>query len=348
MRLPVNRNLPLAALILLSACGGGASVKDVPPLAANGPAADYPMVIGAPFTVDGVTYSPADTMNYDAVGQAVVGTAGGGAISGAHRTLPLPSYVEVTSLETGKTILVRIERRGPVAGAGLIELSPGAAAQIGLVGSAKPGVRVRRVNPPEVERATLRQGQVAPARMDTPKSLLAVLQRKLDQQMGIAPPPPAPETAVVPSPPVEAAAAPTQKPPVKPSGKASAKLAPKAVATPMAKANPAPVATPEAAKQPLKPMEKPTAKAANKSATPAHSASDTKREASGTYFIQVGAFANKANAEAAARKTGGSAGETGKFWRVRVGPFADADKAKPALAKAKDAGYSDARIQRAN
>ena len=114
MRLPVNRTWPLAAAILLTACGGGASIKNVPQQAANGPAADYPVVLGDPFTVDGKTFTPVDSLNYDAVGLAVAGSDGGGAISAAHRTLPLPSYAEVTSLGTGRTILVRIERRGPM------------------------------------------------------------------------------------------------------------------------------------------------------------------------------------------------------------------------------------------
>jgi len=92
----------------------------------SGPAADYPMVLGDPFVVDGVTYTPTDRLNYDAVGYAVPDAEGGGGISGAHRTAPLPSYVEVTALDSGRTILVRLERRGPMQGDGLVALSPGA------------------------------------------------------------------------------------------------------------------------------------------------------------------------------------------------------------------------------
>nr|WP_235209860.1 RlpA-like double-psi beta-barrel domain-containing protein [Sphingobium sp. Ant17] len=66
-------------------------------------------MIGAPYAVAGVTYTPEDTLNYDAVGYAgwygeeLQGnkTANGEtfmpmAITAAHKTLPLPSYVEVT------------------------------------------------------------------------------------------------------------------------------------------------------------------------------------------------------------------------------------------------------------
>ncbi|KAJ8138707.1 hypothetical protein OY671_008080, partial [Metschnikowia pulcherrima] len=72
--------------------GEMASAKAQPVEDRAGPAGDYPMVSGAPFMVDGVTYTPADTMNYDAVGYA--GEDGGEGISGAHRTSPSPSYVE--------------------------------------------------------------------------------------------------------------------------------------------------------------------------------------------------------------------------------------------------------------
>ncbi|MBS0475673.1 MAG: SPOR domain-containing protein [Proteobacteria bacterium] len=335
MRLPVNRTWPLAALALLSACGGGASVKDLPPPAANGPAADYPMVLGTPFTVDGVTYTPADTLNYDAVGLAGISTEGGASVSGSHRTLPLPSYVEVTALDTGKTILVRMERRGPMSGAQLIDLSPGAAAQLGLTGAGRNAVRVRRVNPPEVERAMLRSGQQAPARMDTPRSLLGVLQRKLDQQMGIATPAPVVEPTPVPAP------VSTPLPVEKPAAKAPMpQPAPKAE---KAKINKPKVDNPKVEKPKAAP-----ATAAPKAAEPTKAAAAEKPAGKGVSYVQIGTFASKANAEAAAKKAGGSVVAAGKLWRVRTGPHADADKARAALAKARAAGYSDARIQHAD
>ena len=106
MRSPDNKILALSALVLLVAIG------NAPPGA--GDRSDYPVVLGNPFTVDGKTFTPVDAMNYDAVGRATVGAAAEGtAISAAHRTLPLPSYAEITSLVSGRTILVRVERRGP-------------------------------------------------------------------------------------------------------------------------------------------------------------------------------------------------------------------------------------------
>src|SRR3546814_10508243 len=52
--------------------------------------------------------------------------------SDLHKTLPLPSYVEVTALDTGRTILVRVNDRGPMVTDRLIGLSRGAAEQLGI------------------------------------------------------------------------------------------------------------------------------------------------------------------------------------------------------------------------
>ncbi|MCW1986608.1 UNVERIFIED_ORG: rare lipoprotein A [Sphingomonas sp. R1F5B] len=315
--------------------------------AVSGPAADYPMVLGAPFAVGGVTYTPADTMNYDAVGYAVPDAEGGGGISGAHRTLPLPSYVEVTSLDTGRTILVRLERRGPMEGDGLVALSPGAIAQLGLSGPHSP-VRVRRVNPPEAERALLRNGQQAPARMDTPPGLLTALKRKL----GILPPAePKPELLAAalagkqpqapvptPTPPTPTQQAPAPKPVIRnttpmpaprPPAPAAPMAAPKAVAAPV----PKPV-TP-------RPEPKAPAKAEPKAEHPAAPPPHAK-----AYVVQVGAFSTRANADKAAREVGGTVAPAGKFFRVRIAAGSQ-DDAKAALGKAKRAGYADAQIQRA-
>jgi len=322
----------------------------------SGPAADYPMVLGDPFVVDGVTYTPTDRLNYDAVGYAVPDAEGGGGISGAHRTAPLPSYVEVTALDSGRTILVRLERRGPMQGDGLVALSPGAMAQLGLTGTHAP-VRVRRVNPPEVERALLRSGQQAPARMDTPPGLLAALKRKL----GILPPvDPRPETlaaALAGGAPVPPAPAPAPKPvmtkPVmtKPvMAKPATPMPAAAQAKPIVRnTTPMPAPQPPVPKPPVpkpavpkapdpkplppKPEPKPAPKAeAKPAAKPAALA------------VQVGAFSTRANADKAAREVGGTIVPSGKFFRVRILASSTAE-ATAALAKAKRAGYADAQIQ---
>ncbi len=340
MKLPVNRNngvLALApALIMLLALGAGlaspATARDRKVAApdVSGPAGDYPVTLGDPFVVDGVTYTPVDTLNYDAVGKAVpMGADEGTAarINGAHRTLPVPSYVEVTSLSSGRTILVRIDRRGPMTGDGLVVLSPMAWSQLGLPGDASAPVRVRRVNPPEPERALLRTGQAAPLRMDTPQGLLVALRRKLGLEPPVADLPVTIHPAEV--------AAGTAKP---------AKPAPKVAEAPE-KPAPKPKSAPTPKPATPKPAPKPEAVAAEKPMTPPE---QPKRPAAtaGRFYVQIGAFAQRGNAEAAARKAGGSLVQIGSLWRVRSGPFSAGDEAERGLAKARGAGYAGARIVR--
>ena len=99
--------------------------------------------------------------------------------------MPLPSYVEVTALDTGRTILVRINDRGPFANDRLIDLSHGAAKQLGIDQHGVSGVRVRKVNPNEQERAVLRMGAPATERIATPDSLLSILRKNLDKLGGL-------------------------------------------------------------------------------------------------------------------------------------------------------------------
>lgn len=97
------------------------------PSQSYGAVSDTPVVLGQPYQVDGKTYTPGDDPTYDDAGYAswygaeLAGrkTANGemfnpNGVSAAHRTLPLPSYVEVTNLDNGKTILVRVNDRGEV------------------------------------------------------------------------------------------------------------------------------------------------------------------------------------------------------------------------------------------
>lgn len=313
MRLPVNRFAALTFTTLLAACGGkggdgGTLASASQALETTGPAADYPIVLGQPFVVDGVTYTPIDKMNYDTVGYS--GIAPGEGITVAHRTLPLPSYAEVTSLDSGRTILVRVTRRGPMTGDRLIDLSPAAAAQLSVQSDRAP-IRIRRVNPAEPERAALREGREAPLRMDTPKSLVAVLRRKLEPGAA-APLLPLPKTGDAPATAPAVAVAP---------------LAPPAPKTPTA-------AKPASA-------EKPASKQTPKIAAP-------KAASMGTFVVQVGAYSNETKSAGIARKLDGQVSPSGKLYRVRMGPFSTRGQAEAALSKARAAGYSEARIQSAN
>jgi rare lipoprotein A len=312
----------LTLALALGACatgGGGSDSARLAPLApVNGPQSDYPVVVGEPYSVAGTEYVPEDVLNYDQVGRTAADTAGGGGVSGSHHTLPLPSYVEVTSLDTGRTALVRIERRGPVTGQELVALSPGALAQLALAPGAP--VRVRRVNPPEDQRALLRAGQQAQLRMDTPMPLVEVLRRKLP---GIGPTP-APQ-------------------PVQTGNLAPAPREPFAQA-----AAPAEVDRASSGPPPLPPIDSlgastppRVAVAARPAPTPAVRPADATGDG---FIVQAAAFSTADRAARVANVLGGDVSRSGQYYRVHTGPFATRGEAEASLAKVRAAGYRDARI----
>jgi rare lipoprotein A len=170
----IGRVATIAALLALSACAGGGRGK-------FRPVSDLPVKVGPPYKVGGKTYVPAADANYDMLGYASwYGPESGGrtangerfrpdGITAAHTTLPLPTYVEVTALETGRRIIVRINDRGPFGRSErIIDLSRGAAAELGIKAKGLAAVRVRRVEPAEGDRARLREGK--PARSLSPVS----------------------------------------------------------------------------------------------------------------------------------------------------------------------------------
>ncbi|MGA9342147.1 MAG: septal ring lytic transglycosylase RlpA family protein [Rhodanobacteraceae bacterium] len=69
------------------------------------------------------------------------------AFSAAHKTLPLPSYARVTNLSNGKSVIVRINDRGPFAENRLIDLSYAAAVKIGIWPKGTGMVEVRAIDP---------------------------------------------------------------------------------------------------------------------------------------------------------------------------------------------------------
>lgn len=64
------------------------------------------------------------------------------ALTAAHRTLPFGTRVRVTNLNTGQSVIVRINDRGPFSGGRIIDLSRGAAGEIGMISSGTARVRV--------------------------------------------------------------------------------------------------------------------------------------------------------------------------------------------------------------
>jgi rare lipoprotein A len=146
------------------------------------------MKVGKPYQVAGIYYYPSDDQSYDQVGLASWYGAqfhGGPTANGeyfdmdrvgaAHKTLPLPCYVEVTALDTGRTVLVRINDRGPFVANRIIDLSRRTAQLLGIERTGVSRVRVRRVYPSDEDRLALRSGRPASERPYATSSELAML-----------------------------------------------------------------------------------------------------------------------------------------------------------------------------
>jgi rare lipoprotein A len=154
--------LVAALTALLAACasvpgmGGGRPRAPV----VNDPA---PIVSGTmrPYQVRGHWYRPmTDASGYDEVGLASwYGDQFNGrptstgerfdmhGLSAAHKTLPLPALVEVTNQANGRSIIVRVNDRGPFVDSRIIDLSRGAAEQLDLLTRGVGQVRVRYLGP---------------------------------------------------------------------------------------------------------------------------------------------------------------------------------------------------------
>jgi rare lipoprotein A len=150
MRTSLNIIMALLAGLTLAAC---ASTPEAPP----------PGTVSGtmkPYTVRGVRYTPRYDPDYDEVGLASWyggqhqgrPTATGerfdmNEVSAAHKTLPLPSIVEVKNLENGKKIKVRVNDRGPFVDGRIIDLSREAAEELGVLQKGIARVRVRYLGP---------------------------------------------------------------------------------------------------------------------------------------------------------------------------------------------------------
>lgn len=114
-----------------------------------------------PYTVLGKTYTPlANDEPYSARGVSTwygvkfhgQRTASGELydmykMTAAHPTLPIPSYVRVTSLDTGNSVVVRINDRGPFHSSRVIDVSYTAALKLGLLGKGSHEVEIERLFP---------------------------------------------------------------------------------------------------------------------------------------------------------------------------------------------------------
>lgn len=194
----------LAAMLgpILAACGGGGlgatvkrgafSSKEFGVAASprvttnpNPPKGGGRYLVGKPYTVRGQVYTPQENpAGYVAQGTASwYGadfhgrlTANGeifsaNAITGAHPTLPLPSYVRVTNIDNGRSVLVRVNDRGPYLHGRVMDLSHRAADILGYVDRGMGNVQVQYVGP-------------APLNGDDTRMLLASVNRPTAMEQG--------------------------------------------------------------------------------------------------------------------------------------------------------------------
>jgi len=97
-------------------------------------------------------------------------------MTAAHPTLPIPSYARITSVETGKSVVVRINDRGPFHSDRLIDVSYTAALKLGLLGKGSHQVEVERLFPDDGTRiATARRAAASVAQALPPPPEIAAL-----------------------------------------------------------------------------------------------------------------------------------------------------------------------------
>lgn len=178
-----------------------------------------------PYQIKGVWYYPHEDPDYDVKG---IGswygeqfhnrrTANGEIFdmdvpSAAHKTLPLPSLVEVTNLDNGRKMVVRVNDRGPFVGDRVIDLSKAAADQIGYRRQGVARVRVRYIGPAPKSAFDTRQYVQAPP-SPAPKPVSSRLAFRDDEPIEWPAEPPPVRTQIIPSRPEQVTSAPVRSQP---------------------------------------------------------------------------------------------------------------------------------------
>ena len=151
--------ISFALIITLSSCSSWFKVENNPQVYGkydHVPQGGGHYKVGEPYEINGKWYYPEVDNDYDQVGIASwYGdyfhgrlTANGeyydmNALSAAHKTLPLPSYLRVTNLENNKSIVVRLNDRGPYIDDRIIDLSKRAAIELEMLNKGTAKVRVQ-------------------------------------------------------------------------------------------------------------------------------------------------------------------------------------------------------------
>lgn len=150
-------NIPsaLACLLLLASCAETELVTHVAKTTFPTPKQQGNFKVGKPYKVDGEVYKPQETYSFTETGIASwygpgfhgKKTANGerfdkNELTAAHRTLQMPSLVRVTNLSNGRSLVVRINDRGPFKRSRVIDVSEKAAELLGFKGNGTAKVRI--------------------------------------------------------------------------------------------------------------------------------------------------------------------------------------------------------------
>jgi rare lipoprotein A len=328
----------------------------------------------APYQINGVWYYPKVDYTYDETGTASwygpgfdrQPTSNGeiydmNGLTAAHKTLPLPSVVEVTNLQNGRALRLRVNDRGPFIGDRLIDVSRRAAQLLGFEGTGTTTARVRIIKEDSI--------RVAEAAMRGEFGGAAVVQAPpaAAVRMAAAPrlePRPAPRIAAVGPPSLRAAEVIGSPPPAPAAPFLAAAVPPslrahEVVAGPLPAPAPAVLPAAPPALAAAAPRSWPSlisqAHAATRPAgVPAATAAQRPvPAASGNrIFVQAGAFAVPENAqrvrariaalgsvEVVARSSHGT-----PLYLVRLGPVSSETQAQRLLMRVVDSGYRGARL----
>lgn len=299
--------------------------------------------IGKPYQVNGVWYYPHEDEHYDATGIASwygpqfhgKRTANGElfdqeALTAAHPTLPMPVLVRVTNLENGRSLVVRVNDRGPFVNGREIDLSRKAAELLGYdrKGTAKVRVQyVGRAPMPGVPGTEVTE--VASAGDESyiaPKPVTDESERQIEA---------APKSSVV--------TAATLAPP------------PGVKTAPVSSAAPAPVTPTTLSSPPAKvAMTSPGETPVSNPTPPDETVQQVPVTTGTNIYVQAGSFRSFANAEAVHQRllaegmqnvqVTSTTVDGAKFYRVRVGPLPDVPSADASLQSVIAKGHAGARI----
>jgi rare lipoprotein A len=265
-------------------------------------------------------------------------------MSAAHKTLPLPAYVRVTNLQNGRSVVVRVNDRGPFVGNRIIDLSYTAAAKLDMLRNGTAFVEVRALDPTP---PTRQQG--TPLLASAPTAPAASQRSPTASQLSPAAPAASPAAAAGASP----AAAPVASPAASPAASTtvataslvSANGVSAAAAAGSSPSNAVPVGVPPPSTATLAPPPP---------AAPGRGTAQGAAKNTVALFVQAGAFADPANAERlAAKLRGGSYGKIfvrddfiagRKMFRVRIGPVPTVAEFDRIVAALDRAGVRDAHL----